>query len=152
MDWVIEELATLNLGDKRLKKRANKILAQLSRNATDSIPASCCGAAETKAAYRFFDNDQVTPEKIHKTHFEATLARMAEHPIILIPQDTTVLNFSTQYERKDAGPTTKDASKGMHLHCAIALTPEKLCLGSVSTKQWYREELQKLTRKERTKK
>jgi hypothetical protein len=152
MDWVIEELATLSLGDKRLKKRAQKVLAQLSRNATDSIAAACGGAAETKAAYRFFDNDQVTPEKIHGTHFDATFARMKEEPVVLIPQDTTVLNFSTQYERKDTGPTTKDSSKGMHLHCAIAVTPEKVCLGVVSSKQWHREELQKLARKQRTKK
>ena len=77
--------------------------------------------------------------------------RMQEHPIILIPQDTTVLNFSTQHDRKDAGPTTKDSTKGMNLHCAIAVTPEKVCLGAVSSKQWHRKELQKLTRKERTK-
>lgn len=152
MDWVIEEFATLSLGDKRLKKRAQKVLVQLSRNATDSIPTACSGAAETKAAYRFFDNDQVTPEKIHKTHFQATLARMSEYPVILIPQDTTVLNFSSQYERKDTGPTTKDSTKGMHLHCALAMTPEKVCLGALSIKQWHREELQKLARINRTKK
>lgn len=152
MDWIIKELAALSLGDKRLKKRAQKVLERLSRNATDSIPAACGGAAETKAAYRFFDNEQVTPEKIHRTHLEATLARMEKHPVILIPQDTTVLNFSTQYERKDAGPTTKDSTKGMHLHCAIAVTPEKICLGAVSVKQWHRAELQKLARKERKKK
>jgi hypothetical protein len=152
MDWVIEELASLSLGDKRLNKRAQKILSQLSRNPTDSIPVACSGAAETKAAYRFFDNDQVTPEKIQETHLASTLERMREHPVVLIPQDTTVLNFSTQYERKDTGPTTKDATKGMQLHCAIAVTPEKTCLGVVSSKQWHREALQKLTRRERTKK
>jgi hypothetical protein len=152
VDWVIEELATLSLGDTRLDKRAQTVLSQLSRCATESIPAACGGAAETKAAYRFFDNERVTPEKINKTHFEATLARMTDHPVILIPQDTTVLNFSTQHERKDAGPTTKDSTKGIYLHCAIAVTPDKVCLGTVSTKQWYREELQKLARKERTKK
>jgi hypothetical protein len=152
MDWIIEEFATLSLGDKRLKKRAQKVLAHLSHNATDSIPAACRGAAETKATYRFFDNDQVTPEKIHETHFEATFARMVEHPVVLIPQDTTVLNFSTQYKRNDTGPTTRDSTKGMHLHCAIAVTPEKVCLGVVSNKQWHREELQKLSRKRRTKK
>lgn len=152
MDWVIEELATLSLGDKRLKQRAQKVLAQLSRNATDSIPAACSGEGETKAAYRFFDNDRVAPEEIQRTHTEATLARMAEHPIILIPQDTTVLNFSNQHARTDAGPTTKDSTKGIHLHCALAITPEKVCLGMVATKQWHREELQKLTRKERNKK
>jgi len=152
MDWVIEELARLSFGDKRLDKRAQKILTKLSRNATDSIPAACSGAAETKATYRFFDNDQVTPEKINKAHFDATFARMEKKPIVLIPQDTTTLNFSTQYERKDTGPTTKDAAKGMQLHCAIAVTPEKVCLGVVSRKQWHRKELQKLTRAERNKK
>ncbi len=77
---------------------------------------------------------------------------MQEHPVILIPQDTTVLNFSTQHDRKDAGPTTKDSTKGINLHCAIAVTPEKVCLGAISSKQWHREELQKLTKKERKKK
>lgn len=152
MDWIPEEFSMLSFGDKRLKKRAEKVLAHLSHNPTDSIPTACRGSGETKAAYRFFDNDRVTPEKIYKTHFEASLARMQEHPVILIPQDTTVLNFSTQYDRKDAGPTTKNSTKGINLHCAIAVTPEKVCLGAISSKQWHREELQKLTKKERKKK
>jgi hypothetical protein len=150
MDWVIEELSKLSLGDKRLNKRAKKVLNQLGRNPIDSIPTACSSAAETKATYRFFDNDQVTPEKIQETHLEATLSRMAHHPIILIPQDTTVLNFSCQYNRQDAGPTTAGSSKGIYLHSAIAVTPDKVCLGHLSSKQWYRTELQKLTRKQRT--
>ncbi len=77
---------------------------------TESVPAACGSAAETKAAYRFFANDQVTPEKINKPHEESTLSRMREHSIILI-----------QYQRKDTGPTTKDSTKGMHLHCALAV-------------------------------
>src|SRR5687768_16398093 len=139
MDWIIEELATLSLGDNRLNKRAQKLLAQLSRNPTDSIPVACSGAAETKAAYRFFDNDQVTSDKIQEAHLKATLARMAHHPVVLIPQDTTVLNFSTQYKRQDAGPITKDTTHGIYLHSAIAITPDKVCLGTLSNKQWYRE-------------
>lgn len=152
MDWVIEEFAALSLGDKRLDKRAKQVLAQLSHNATESIPVACRGGAETKAAYRFFDNDHVTPEKIHATHFEATMARMEKQSIVLLPQDTTVLNFSGQYKRKDTGPTTQDSTKGMHLHCTLAVTPEKICLGVTSCKQWHREALQKLTKRERTKK
>jgi Transposase DNA-binding/Transposase Tn5 dimerisation domain len=152
MDWIIEELAMLSLGDKRLNKRAHKLLGQLSRNPTDSIPAACSGAGETKAAYRFFDNEQVSYEKIQHAHFEATLARMSQHSVVLIPQDTTVLNFSTQYNRADAGPTTKGSTNGIHLHSAIAITPEKICLGHLSSKQWYRKELQNLIRQERTKK
>lgn len=152
MDWIAEELANLSFGDKRLKKRAGKILKHLSQNPTDSIPTACRGAAETKAAYRFFDNEQVDPAKIQETHCGMTLERMLHHPVVLIPQDTTVLNFSGQQKRCDAGPTTKDSTHGIYLHCAIAMTPEKVCLGVVSSKQWCREELQKLTRRERTKK
>lgn len=152
MDWIAKELANLSFGDKRLNKRAEKILKVLSQNPTDSIPTACRGAAETKAAYRFFDNEQVNPEKIQETHCAMTLERMSHHSVVLIPQDTTVLNFSGQQNRCDAGPTTKDSTHGIYLHCAIATTPEKVCLGVVSNKQWYREELQNLARSERTKK
>lgn len=152
MDWIIEELGGLSLGDKRLDRRAQKILGHLSGHATDSIPTACRSAAEIKAAYRFFANDQVTPEKINQVHRECTLSRMETEAIVLIPQDTTVLHFNSQYERKDTGPTNQDFAKGMFLHCALAVTPEKVCLGMVSSQQWRREELQRLTRKERTQK
>ncbi len=150
MDWVIEELATLSLGDERLNKRAQTILSQLSHNPNDSIPVACQGAAETKAAYRFFDNEKVSAEKIQETHFDSILARIEKKPVVLIPQDTTVLNFTNQPERNDAGPTSRKGTKGIFLHCAIAVTPERVCLGVVSSKQWYRSKLQELTRKERT--
>ena len=131
MDWVAEELVNLSLNDKRLNNRAHKVLYQLSGNPTDSIPAACSSAAETKAAYRFFDNKNVSAEKIQKVHYEKTLSRMAEQDVVLVPQDTTVLNFSTQYSRQDAGPTTKDSTYGIYLHSAIAVTPEKVCLARV---------------------
>ncbi len=135
MDWITEELASLSLGDKRLDNRAHKLLTQLSRNPTDSIPVACSGAGETKAAYRFFDNNHASSQKIQESHYEATLARMGQHDVVLIPQDTTVLNFSTQHNRRDAGPTTKDSTHGIYLHSAIAVTPEKVCLGHLSSKQ-----------------
>ena len=152
MDWITEELAGLSLGDKRLDKRACNLLTQLSHNPTDSIPVACSGAGETKAAYRFFDNKHVSAKEIQDTHCEATLTRMAQHKVVLIPQDTTVLNFSKQYMRRDAGPTTKGSTHGMYLHSAIAVTPERVCLGHLSSKQWYREKLQNLTKRQRTKK
>lgn len=37
MDWVREEMNSLELGDKRLNDRAKKVLISLSRNPTDSI-------------------------------------------------------------------------------------------------------------------
>lgn len=152
MDWVIEEMCRLSLGDKRLEKRAQKVLRQLSNQTSESIPSACGGWAETKAAYRLFDNERVSAEKIQETHYKATLKRMSEQRIVLIPQDTTVLNFVGQTERKDAGPTSRDSTHGIYLHCAIAVTPEKICLGSIGVKQWHRNELQKLSKIEKKEK
>lgn len=149
-EWIIEELAELKLADKRLNKRAHKILTQLNHSAADSIPVACRGAAEIKAAYRFFDNEAVSAKAIDEAHYQATMKRLATQAVVLIPQDTTVLNFSGQRQRQDTGPTTQDATKGMHLHCALAVTPEKLCLGVLSTRQWHRKALQKVSRRERT--
>ncbi len=63
MNWAMQEFETLSLGDKRLNKRGQMLLKKLSNNPSDSIPTTCVSASETKAAYRFFDNEQVTHEK-----------------------------------------------------------------------------------------
>ena len=53
-----------------------------------SINAACGGWAETTAAYRFFDNEKVTPEKLLAPHVAATIERMQGQPVVLLVQDT----------------------------------------------------------------
>ncbi|SEG25016.1 Transposase DNA-binding, partial [Legionella quinlivanii DSM 21216] len=76
MEWVEDELGCVNIGDERLNKRAKTILKRLGANPSASIPESCKGWQETKAAYRFFENDLVTSKKIIKPHRQATLNRI----------------------------------------------------------------------------
>lgn len=64
MHWADEELGIINLGDKRLSKRAFKLLETLVGQPNDNIPSAYGGWAETKAAYRFFSHDKVTAEEI----------------------------------------------------------------------------------------
>lgn len=66
--WVKEETKTANLGDKRLTARLGSLLEMLSSKPSQSIPASSTGWHETKAAYRFFDHDDVTAEKVLQPH------------------------------------------------------------------------------------
>jgi len=54
MSWALEEMEQVNLGDKRLKARAVKLLSNLGSKPLETIPVACQGWAETKAAYRFF--------------------------------------------------------------------------------------------------
>ena len=64
MEWAEEEFAGIDLGDARLSKRLMKLAEAFSRQPEKSIPATCRGWPETKGAYRFFENQSVTPEKI----------------------------------------------------------------------------------------
>ncbi len=149
MDWAIEEYSTINLGDKRLDNRAKKILGQLSDNPEGSIPENCKSWSETKAVYRFFDSDLVSAKKVFKPHRLATLNRIKTHPVVLLIQDTTSLNYSGQTKREDTGPLQQDNVRGIYLHPTFVMTPNRECLGVIDYEQWARTKLAHQTKKER---
>ena len=53
-----------NFGDKRLSKRFGTIVTQLGSHIGQSIPTSSVNTHQTKAVYRFMDNEQVTPREM----------------------------------------------------------------------------------------
>ena len=115
----------------------------------ESIPESCKGWSEIKAAYRFFGNSLVTAKKVIKPHRLATLNRIKEHPIVLLLQDTTTLNYSGQKEREDIGPIQQDNVRGIFLHPTLAITPNRECLGVIDYEQWSREKFTHRSAQER---
>ena len=139
-EWVKEELAGINLGDKRLNKRCEKILGKIGERPFESIPASFSGWPETIAAYRFFDNDLVSLDKILSPHKEATLQRMKNEEVVLLVQDTTALNYTGNKSANRLGNIGEDYARGMLLHPTIAVTPDRLNLGIISAKLWTRED------------
>src|SRR3546814_432479 len=149
MTWALEEMEHVDLGDKRLEARAITLLNNLGSKPLETIPVAFQGWAETKAAYRFFDNDKVTASKILSSHIHATLKRMQLYPTVLLIQDTTHLNYSLQFQRKDVGPLIHNNYRGLLLHPTIAVTPEGLCLGVMDDYHWHRNQLKKNTRQEK---
>lgn len=93
-NWVIEETKTAHFGDKRLNKRYGDLLSGLANHPPKSIPSSFKSWKETIAAYRFLNHKNITSDKILTPHIEATLARIKNEKIVLIPQDTTEIDFS----------------------------------------------------------
>jgi hypothetical protein len=57
--WAAEEFSDVNLGDKRLNARLMKICDRFSEFPENPINQACADWAETKAAYRFFQNENV---------------------------------------------------------------------------------------------
>jgi hypothetical protein len=141
MDWIAEELKSMNLGDKRLNKRAKIILNALSGSPEKSIPSAHNGWSETKAAYRFMSNPNVGAEQILGVHRAATLKRIEEHQIIVIPQDTSELDYGKQHEKLGRGPTNHKSHRGIYLHPLVAFNEFGLCLGVLGAKFWHRAEI-----------
>lgn len=139
--WVIDEVKDVDLQDKRLNARLAVILDELSGHPTASIPAACGGYAEMTAAYRFFNNDKVGFENVLQPHIEATTRRMAEHPVVILAQDTTELDL-TRPERQvaGAGPLDGDVHRGALLHPLMGFTPDGTPLGIVYAEAWTRDD------------
>lgn len=139
-DWIENEISEQVMGDKRLNKRLGDILNCLSTDAQKSIPNASGTWSETIAAYRFFDNDKVDFDAIMSGHKSATLSRIQNQSVILVPQDTTFLNFATEAETKEMGTLRLKKSNQQLLHASIAITPKRVNLGIVKGSMWKRPE------------
>lgn len=139
-NWVTTELAAQDMGDVRLNRRMAKLTENLCRDPSLSIPCANTTWAETLAAYRFFDNEKVTFDSIMSGHKESTLKRIQAEPIVLIPQDTTFLNFATDDKSKEMGTLRKKNSNQQLLHTSIAISPSRVNLGVVDGSMWQRDE------------
>ena len=139
-EWVMDELRGADLKDQRLNNRLREVLSQLSDRPTASIPAACGGHAEMTAAYRLFDNEKVTFEKILKAHQEATHGRIAGQPVVLLVQDTSEVDLSRPGEQvQGVGPLDGGTRWGALLHLVHAFTPDGTPLGTVHAEHWVRD-------------
>ena len=114
-NWVETETAECDLGDARLNRRLGAMLASLGERPGKSLPTAFQDWSNTKAAYRFFSNGNVSEDKILEGHFAASALRIqaTEGPILLL-QDTTEFSFKRVAPEKigftkiATGPEGKD--------------------------------------------
>jgi hypothetical protein len=139
-DWIEHELATIDLADASLDRRAQIVLEQLANKPSLSIPKACAGWTETQGAYRLFNHPRVTRDALLEPHRQATLQRIGQHPVVLLIQDTTELDFTRpQKPIAGAGRLNYERRHGFYLHPLIAVTPERLPLGTLAATLWARE-------------
>src|SRR3989449_717314 len=135
-EWAQQEFGEVELGDQRLRDR----LIRIVEDRADHPDASYLEAAggdryAAKGYYYFIDNprDSLHPEAMLATHRKRTMQRMMSHPLVLVVQDTTDLNFSTRPQTAGLGLVgtnqTGAKSLGLKLHSSVVLTPDGLPLG-----------------------
>ena len=84
-------------------------------------------------------------------HTEASIERIRQHPVVLAPQDTTTLNYSTHPMTEGLGPVNNadDKAIGLLLHDTLAFTPQGTPLGVLDAQCWARDPQDKGKSKQR---
>lgn len=95
----------------------------LAERAAESFPKAL-DDAELEAAYRFFGNDQVTPEAILAPHFRQSARRAAGVARIVVPHDTTAFEFAGQKKRRGLGHLIRPSAQGFFGHFSLAVTSD----------------------------
>jgi Transposase DNA-binding/Transposase DDE domain len=137
--WIEEETRSVNLGDPRLRRRLQRLLARFSAQPEGSVPLACPGSAEMHGAYRFSQNKAVTPALLLGGHQAATLARMSACVRVVCVGDTTFLNYPKQRSITGLGPHSNPTEHGLLLHPLVAFSPEGVCLGTLHWQSWARD-------------
>jgi len=139
--WAEAEFGTARLYDARLKQRLYTIAQDFYQAPQANIPEACGSKARTLGAYRFFHNPKVTLDVVLTAHTEATIERIREHRVVLVPQDTTTLDYSTHPLTDGLGPTNTQADHalGLLLHDTVAFTEGGTPLGILDAQCWARD-------------
>lgn len=139
-DWCGHELQGLELGDERRNRRARNILAGRWVDPAATFAASFPQWADAKGAFALIDHKspQISLQTLLASHSEATLARMSVEPVVLLPQDTTSLNYTGLRETKGLGAINHKGSRGLFLHSLLAWRPDGVPLGVLQAQCWGR--------------
>lgn len=140
-DWAEAEFGSVDLGDRRLNRRLLEIARDFYARPQAQIPQACQTRARTKAAYRFFKHPSTNMDDLLDGHRKSTYERIAEKKIVLCPQDTTSLNYSTHPATENLGPigSKKDGIIGLIVHDTMAFSVEGTPLGLLDVQCWARD-------------
>lgn len=144
LEWIQHELSKADFNDQRLNKRFLKLASELAERPANSIHHASLDWASTKAAYRFFDNANVTPEKILSPHVAATAVRSSGYNKVIIAEDTCYIDFSKHSKTDGLGTSFVSHGKnikGICSHSGLVMTDAGLPLGLCYQKLWIRKEI-----------
>lgn len=145
VDWEVcleQEVAGVDLGDKRLNDRLREVVLAFGRAPQLSIPAALGGRNELEAGYRLFAHPEVNPANILSQHFVCTRKRVRQTRVCLLVEDTTEVELTRSKQQViGAGPMSSDSQFGAFWHPLMAFHPSGVPLGMLWEKHWARNEI-----------
>jgi hypothetical protein len=137
------EMSAAEFGDARLSRRLGRIVEAADVAPDQSFP-SLFDDGQLEGAYRFFNNEAVTPKAILQPHVAATVARMAAERVALVVHDTSTMSFDPDGARRGLG-RVRSAGQAFFAHVSLALSGDgsRMPLGVVALSHHVRTGEQK---------
>src|SRR3974377_2111657 len=114
------EMSGAEFGDARLSRRLRKIVDAVQAAPDRSFP-SLFDDGQLEGAYRFFNNEAVTPEAILQPHVDATVARMGRERGALVVHATSTVSFDPDGSRRGLG-RVRSTGQAFFAHISLALS------------------------------
>lgn len=135
--WIDTQFSQAHLGDQRRTRRLLTVANHMLAGPEQSLPKQNPRWSDLKAAYRLFDNDQVTFNAIAESHWEQTRATTPGRYLLIC--DTTDIDHFSHKATTGLGQLGKGDGRGMQLHnCLVYNCDTKLIEGSAGGLLHYR--------------
>lgn len=144
-EWAVEQFGTCEFGDARRTKRMVKFAAQAAANPDAATPEQAERWADCKAAYRLFDQEEVTFEAVVAPHYAQT--RAVKPQVWLVINDTTELDFGYARDLPGVGRVgSLSEERGFYLHTALVVSPDGKEVAGLAAQELYVRPLEKVKR------
>jgi hypothetical protein len=136
--WAEQQFGECELGDQRRTKRTVRLAAAVAAHPDASTPDQTELWSDCKAAYRLFDQEDVTFRGLCQPHWQATRARTAGTWLLI--GDTTEINFTRYRQVEGLGPTGDGRGRGFFLHSSLMISAESdEIVGLAAAELFYRQ-------------
>jgi hypothetical protein len=140
-NWIEEQFANCELGDRRRTNRLQTIARHMLKCPEKSLPSQNTDWSDLKAAYRFFDNENATFEAVAEPHWRQT--RHTKPGRYLFISDTTDVNRFSHRATTGLGMLGDGKGRGVQLHnCIVYNCDEELVEGSAGALLHYRSRVE----------
>jgi len=123
-DWATAEFDGTDLRDERRTRRLVAVAAHLAAKPRGQLPESFDTWAELKAAYRLFEEPDITHVAVVAAHTGRVREECRQPGDYLFVEDTTELDFSSHPAAEDLGPIGDGGGRGLFVHSTLALRIE----------------------------
>lgn len=133
-EWAQQTWEEVNLGDKRLNRRAIEIGARMAANPEGSLPQQMQSPSILQAAYRLMNNKHVTMPALLEPHYLQTREEAGKQKVVLWVNDLSEVDYTFHNAKTGLGPIGNEKGKGFLLHSSLGIVPESrqvLGVGSV---------------------